>query len=165
MLNRIATTVTAYKGNISDPHWQDTDPGTSTIGAACENETTHGVRLSEYFVPLCTIHADTSAVKRTPRDGPDGQFFVQVYNIVLICGLTELKAQISWTENVSAFAATSLDQSILTDFIETLASLSHQGEEKRFVRSDSDSKRISSGDSLHRGPATVVYDDDPQELR
>ncbi|KAI0738321.1 hypothetical protein C8Q80DRAFT_1113973 [Daedaleopsis nitida] len=101
MLNRIATTVIAYKGNLSDPHWQDMDP--------------------DYFVPLCTIHADTSAVKRTPRDGPDGQFFVQVYDIILICGLTELEAQISWTDNVI--------------------------------------------DCPHRGPATVVYDDDPQELR
>ena len=55
----------------------------------------------EMYTPLCTIHADTSDVTRTPRDGPNGQFYVQIYNIVLLCGLTELKAQISWVDNVS----------------------------------------------------------------
>ena len=53
------------------------------------------------FTPLCTIYADMSDVTRKPREGSDGsKFFVQVYNIVLLCGLTELKAQISWTEDV-----------------------------------------------------------------
>ena len=53
------------------------------------------------YTPLCTIHADTSKVTRTPREGTNGTYYVQVYNIILQCGLTELKAQISWTEDVS----------------------------------------------------------------
>ena len=32
---------------------------------------------------------------------PNGEFFVQVFKVVLLCGLTELKALISWEENVS----------------------------------------------------------------
>ncbi len=53
------------------------------------------------YTPLCTIRADTSNVPRMPRESSNGTYFVQVYNIVLQCGLAELKAQISWTEDVS----------------------------------------------------------------
>lgn len=52
------------------------------------------------FTPLCTIYADTSAVHRKPKKGPKGVYYVQDFNIILICGNTELQAQISWTENV-----------------------------------------------------------------
>ena len=33
--------------------------------------------------------------------GPNGVYYVQNFNIVLLCGMTELQAQLSWTENVS----------------------------------------------------------------
>ncbi|RPD70094.1 hypothetical protein L226DRAFT_256752 [Lentinus tigrinus ALCF2SS1-7] len=78
-LNRISTSITCYKGNAPDPHWMDVE--------------------SEMYTPLCTIHADTSKVTRTPRQGSNGTYYVQVYNIILQCGLTELKAQISWTQD------------------------------------------------------------------
>ena len=32
--------------------------------------------------------------------GPNGVYYVQNFNIVLLCGMTELQAQLSWTENV-----------------------------------------------------------------
>ncbi|KAI0708754.1 hypothetical protein C8T65DRAFT_740136 [Cerioporus squamosus] len=78
-LNKISTSITCYKGNLSEPHWMDVE--------------------SELYTPLCTIRADTSKVARTPREGSNGTYYVQVYNIILQCGLTELKAQISWTED------------------------------------------------------------------
>ena len=56
------------------------------------------------FSNLCTVHADTSRVAKTlsPRRGFAGmQFFRQQFSIVLMFGLTELEAQISWKEDVS----------------------------------------------------------------
>lgn len=80
------------------------------------------------FTPLCTIHADTSQVTRIPRRGPNGQFFVQVYDIVLQCGLTEMKAQIRWTENVSSDCSL-----FLQSVTRSLMYVPVQGEEKRSV--------------------------------
>lgn len=54
------------------------------------------------FSNLCTVHADTSKVSKTlsPRRGFAGlQFYRQQFSIVLMFGLTELQAQISWMEN------------------------------------------------------------------
>ena len=56
------------------------------------------------FSNLCTVHASTSRVGRTlsPRLGFAGmQYFRQHFSIVLMFGLTELEAQISWKEDVS----------------------------------------------------------------
>lgn len=58
--------------------------------------------LLECFTSLCTVFADTSAVKRTPKRGLLGTtYYTQSFDIVLMCGLTELQAQIRWKENVS----------------------------------------------------------------
>ena len=62
----------------------------------------HKIAL-EFYVPLCTIRADTSKVAREPRSGPRGTYYIQTFNIVLLCGLTELQAQISWMENVRVY--------------------------------------------------------------
>ena len=55
----------------------------------------------EFYTPLCTVYADTSKVTKIPCTGRNGIYFLQKFKIVLLCGLTELKAQISWAEGVS----------------------------------------------------------------
>ena len=51
---------------------------------------------------MCIIHADTSRVAKQRLLGTNGAYYyTQDFDIVLSCGLTEMKAQISWTENVS----------------------------------------------------------------
>jgi hypothetical protein len=60
------------------------------------------------FSTLCNVHADTSKVARTisPRRGYAGlQFYRQEFSIILMFGLTELQAQLSWKEDVSASRA------------------------------------------------------------
>lgn len=55
----------------------------------------------ECFTSLCTISADTSAVVKTPKVGPCGDvYYTQYFEVVLLCGLTELQAQIRWTQDV-----------------------------------------------------------------
>ena len=62
-------------------------------------------RLPDLYVPLCRITADTSKVLKTPRHGEKGTWFVQEFDIVLQCGSTEMRAQISWMENVRALSS------------------------------------------------------------
>lgn len=54
---------------------------------------------AKMFSTLCTVHADTSHVLKETRNGPGGLYYELVFKIVLLCGLTELKAQIRWMEN------------------------------------------------------------------
>ncbi|KAH9940127.1 uncharacterized protein BXZ73DRAFT_99125 [Epithele typhae] len=79
-LDSITTKVICYSGPDSDPAWLDID--------------TH------LFQPVCCISADTSCVKRKAQLGVNGEvYYKQSYDVVLLCGLTELEAQIRWREN------------------------------------------------------------------
>ncbi|KAI0824346.1 hypothetical protein BC628DRAFT_1322650 [Trametes gibbosa] len=80
-LDSLVADVLCYRGKESDPQWVDVRP--------------------ELFAPLCTIYADTSAVQRKPNHSSKGTYYTQNFDVIIICGLTELQAQISWIENVS----------------------------------------------------------------
>jgi hypothetical protein len=66
----------------------------------------HTLWPAEMFKTLCTVTADTPQMAkglqqlRSPRGD---RYWNQNYSIVLLFGLTELKAQISWMEDVSWF--------------------------------------------------------------
>ncbi|KAI0629325.1 hypothetical protein C8Q77DRAFT_1220485 [Trametes polyzona] len=77
-LDTMTTSVVGYRGPKHKPRWRDLEP--------------------ESYAVLCTISADTSGVTKVPRYGPRGIYYKQHYSVVLICGPTELKAQIQWTE-------------------------------------------------------------------
>lgn len=56
--------------------------------------------LAENYTKLCTINVDLSHLPLTARPkatGP-GLFYRLDYEIVLLFGLTELKAQVAWKE-------------------------------------------------------------------
>ncbi|PCH36686.1 hypothetical protein WOLCODRAFT_109029 [Wolfiporia cocos MD-104 SS10] len=102
-LNRIESTITCYRGKSGKPQWKDVE--------------------IDSFSTLCTVHADTSQICRVQKWGTMGPYYEQEYKVVLICGLTELQAQISWKENVR-----SCDIAFVTD---SLLICVHQGVEKR----------------------------------
>lgn len=61
---------------------------------------------SDMFSTLCTIKGDTAAMTRAlkTRHSPDGTPFYQLdFSVVLLFGLTELKAQLCWVEDVRIF--------------------------------------------------------------
>ncbi|KAG2129869.1 uncharacterized protein EDB93DRAFT_1095170 [Suillus bovinus] len=83
--NMIATEIVCYRGDNPNPRWTDSEPS--------------------MFSTLCNVHADTSKVASSisPRRGYAGlQFYRQEFSIILMFGLTELQAQLSWKEDVSA---------------------------------------------------------------
>ena len=53
------------------------------------------------FVQLCTVEADLLNAVSGPLKGFQGKMYYQAnYEIVLLLGSTELKAQVAWKENV-----------------------------------------------------------------
>ena len=59
--------------------------------------------MADNYTKLCTIEADLSRVPMVPRPKATGKgsFYRVDYEIVLLFGMTELKAQIAWKEKVS----------------------------------------------------------------
>jgi len=60
----------------------------------------HDTHLANY-ARLCNIEADLSHLPLTPLRGSQGGTYYRVdYDVVLLFGLTELKAMIAWEEEV-----------------------------------------------------------------
>ena len=59
-------------------------------------------RSTENYTKLCTIEIDLSHLPLSPRSKASGggNFYRLDYDIVLLFGLTELKAVIAWKQNV-----------------------------------------------------------------
>ncbi|KAI0326492.1 hypothetical protein GY45DRAFT_1381037 [Cubamyces sp. BRFM 1775] len=84
-LNNLVIDILCYRGKESNPRWVDVHP-------ACFSHEP----IAEMFTPLCTIYADTSNVQRHPRQGKRETYYEQGFDVVFICGSTELQAQIRW---------------------------------------------------------------------
>ncbi|EPQ55253.1 hypothetical protein GLOTRDRAFT_129538 [Gloeophyllum trabeum ATCC 11539] len=78
---RVETDIVTYNGNVTQPKWTDVD-------------------FASYHT-LCTVSADVSEIaQKLPPKGPKKRRYYRFdFKIVLQFGLTELKAQIAWTEN------------------------------------------------------------------
>lgn len=61
-----------------------------------------------FFATLCTIKGDTSDVPKEMIIGLDGTHFAQDFKVILLCGLTEMKAQIAWIKDVRPFNVSSI---------------------------------------------------------
>jgi len=72
--------VWCYRGNVAIPKWRDVD--------------------TNNYTKLCTIEADLSRVPLLPQTKATGRgvFYRVDYDIVLLFGMTELKAQVAWKE-------------------------------------------------------------------
>ncbi|KAG7450059.1 uncharacterized protein BT62DRAFT_928843 [Guyanagaster necrorhizus] len=78
-LMSISDDVVCYRGSKKDPRWMDTDEAMYKV--------------------LCTITANTHQAIKTlkPQRGQDGRTFYKLdYDVVLLFGLTELRAYVSW---------------------------------------------------------------------
>jgi hypothetical protein len=59
--------------------------------------------FADNYTKLCAIEVDLSQVPslRRPKATGKGSFYTLDYDIILLFGMTELKAQIAWEKNVS----------------------------------------------------------------
>ncbi|KAI6123788.1 hypothetical protein EDD16DRAFT_608175 [Pisolithus croceorrhizus] len=75
--------IVAYRGTLQCPLWMD--------------------REKDSYTELCTIFADTSKLTSSlqPCQRPNGLavYYTLTFDVIMLFGLTELKAQISWKEN------------------------------------------------------------------
>ncbi|KAK0434093.1 hypothetical protein EV421DRAFT_1841511 [Armillaria borealis] len=78
-LTSISDDIIGYRGLKTDPRWMDTDEAMYNV--------------------LCTVTANTQQATKTlkPQYRPDGRTFYKLdYDVVLLFGLTELQAYVSW---------------------------------------------------------------------
>ena len=59
---------------------------------------------TELFSTLCTITADASRIPKATQRGARGDYCRHDYTVVLSFGLTELKAHLTWMEQVCVFS-------------------------------------------------------------
>ncbi|KIM58494.1 hypothetical protein SCLCIDRAFT_128104 [Scleroderma citrinum Foug A] len=79
----IQVDIVAYRGQLAEPRWLDTE--------------------QDSYTSLCTIRADTSKLAHSMHSHQlpgGGVYYSIMFYVVLLFGLTELRAQISWRENV-----------------------------------------------------------------
>ncbi|KAG1737858.1 uncharacterized protein EDB91DRAFT_471992 [Suillus paluster] len=82
--NNVEVGIMSYRGLLPQPEWMDTERSS--------------------FSTLCTVRADTSKIaqKLTPKRSTEGStYYAMEIKVILLFGLTELKAVISWEDGVS----------------------------------------------------------------
>ncbi|KAG6334775.1 hypothetical protein ID866_4308 [Astraeus odoratus] len=80
--NKLHLDILAYRGKLPNPRWIDEE--------------------QDVFTSMCTIRADTSKLAHSMQSNPlpgGGAYYSILIHVILLFGLTELKAQISWREN------------------------------------------------------------------
>lgn len=76
--------IVAYRGPLTRPDWMDIETD------------------KDKFTTLCTVRADTSKLARklSPKHSKDGEIYYSMdIKVILLFGLTELKAQVGWIED------------------------------------------------------------------
>ena len=86
-----------YTGDSAVPEWEDAEPG------RVFNFPWYFVRSAQTskdkFETLCHVKADVSSAPYTSKLTETGQLgYKRKYDVILLVGLTELKAQIGWID-------------------------------------------------------------------
>jgi len=107
------------------------------------------------FQSLCKVEADITGAPYTSTLAATGRMgYKRSYEVILLVGLTELKAQVSWIDERTVRAHIILYISIyLIRFLYARI----QGTEKRFVATPSEF--LLRLNATFRSNAVVVYDD------
>ena len=99
-LSRVAVKLDCYRGELADPRWSDIDAGPSLFPLLAIF--LYNFALVEMYSTLCIIEIDLSKLGDSlgPHQGKDGRVYYQAsYEVALLFGLTELKAQLCWEDN------------------------------------------------------------------
>jgi hypothetical protein len=93
--------IMCYKGDLQDPKWLDIEGCTAS---RCWTRLTLTSSNLASFSTLCTIHPDLSELSRTlspQKSAIDQSDYYRIdFEVIILFGQTELKAQISWKHKV-----------------------------------------------------------------
>ena len=94
---RASPTIKKYTGVAVSPEWEDDDPGRvlplplRPVGSTQSQ--------ADKFQTLCNVEADISSAPYTSSKDTVGETgYKRKYEVILLVGLTELKAQICWKD-------------------------------------------------------------------
>ncbi|THU90492.1 hypothetical protein K435DRAFT_781211 [Dendrothele bispora CBS 962.96] len=79
MFRSVIIDVMSYRGNLTNPEWIDTEP--------------------HMYTTLCTVVADASKAVKPNSRGKGSSYYTVDFKMILLLGLTEMKAQLSWMED------------------------------------------------------------------
>ena len=83
------------------PKWKDVDTSETHLRIICL-AFSMSLYFADNYTKLCTIETDFfRAISTQPKVKGEGSYLKVKYDIILLFGMTELKAQVAWTENVS----------------------------------------------------------------
>ena len=85
-----------YTGVVISPEWDDVEPGRVLPFPLYPVESVQS--RADKFQTLCRVRADISSAPYTSNNRIGGTGYQRRYNVILLVGLTELKAQISWED-------------------------------------------------------------------
>ena len=92
---RASPKIIKYTGNLTFPEWVDAEPG--RVFSFPWHLVKYAQSPKDKFETLCHVTADISSVPYTTHYTKDGGMgYKRYYEVILLVGLTELKAQISW---------------------------------------------------------------------
>lgn len=95
-VENILVKITKYDGGQKEPRWLDVESST----AFDQNPLSDAYNPKDRFETLCHVVADISAAPCTSKIGRFGKMcYARRLDVVLLVGLTELKAQIRWIDS------------------------------------------------------------------
>lgn len=102
----ITAEVMSYRGTKLNPKWTDEEPGqTLSLRSVVIDWNLKGLPLPDMFPVLCSIKATPAASSWKRSTATNGPYWWQDFDVILLLGLTEVKAQISWWDNVRVIPA------------------------------------------------------------
>ena len=99
-LSRVTVSLDCYRGELANPRWRDIDAGMSLFPLLAIFSCNFA--LVGMYSTLCTIEVDLSKLGHSlgPHRGKDGRVYYKAsFEVALLFGLTELKAQLCWKDN------------------------------------------------------------------
>lgn len=148
--------VLKYIGAGKAPEWMDIEPGI-VVGFNDSVMGTHAQGRTDKFEILCNIRADLSSAPYETERGKTGTIsYTRKFDVILLVGLTELKAQIAWVDSVTVST-----RGILSRLRPFLIVMDSGGGEK--VRNTVSGVPVHCLNSIFRSDAVVVYDNPSED--
>ena len=93
-----STEIIKYTGALASPEWEDIEPG--RVFNFPWYLVKNAQSQKDKFETLCNVEANISSAPYTQKLAETGEMgYERSYDVILLVGLTELKAQVSWIDS------------------------------------------------------------------